>query len=42
MPAILNEKGVERRIRLNLTPLEEERLQNSINVIKENIEGLNK
>lgn len=42
MPAILNEKGAERRIRLNLTPLEEERLQNSINIIKENIEGLNK
>ena len=42
MPAILNEKGAERRIRLSLTPLEEERLQNSINIIKENIEGLNK
>ncbi len=40
MPAILNEKGVERRIRLSLTPLEEERLQNSINVIKENIKSL--
>ena len=42
MPAILNEKGVERRIRLSLTPLEEERLQNSINVIKENIQSLDK
>ena len=42
MPAILNEKGAERRIRLNLTPLEEERLQSSINVIKENLNGLDK
>ncbi len=42
LPAILNEKGAERRIRLNLTPLEEERLQNSINIIKENINGLDK
>lgn len=42
MPAILNEKGAERRIRLNLTPLEEERLQSSINIIKENLNGLDK
>ena len=42
MPAILNEKGAERRIRLNLTPLEEERLQSSINIIKENLSGLDK
>ena len=42
MPAILNEKGAERRIRLSLTPYEEERLQNSINIIKENIQGLEK
>ncbi len=40
MPAILNEKGVERRIRLSLTPLETERLQNSIDIIKENIQGI--
>ena len=41
LPAILNEKGVERRIRLSLTPAEEERLQNSINIIKENIKSIN-
>lgn len=40
MPAILNEKGAERRIRLSLTPTEEERLQNSINIIKENIKSI--
>ena len=40
MPAILNEKGAERRIRLSLTPNEEERLQNSINIIKENIKSI--
>jgi L-lactate dehydrogenase len=40
MPAILNEKGAERRIRLNLTPTEEERLQKSINVIKDSIKSI--
>jgi L-lactate dehydrogenase len=40
LPAILNEKGVERRIRLSLTPYEEEKLQNSINVIKESIKSI--
>ncbi len=40
MPAILNEKGAERRIRLSLTPIEEERLQSSINIIKENIKSI--
>jgi len=40
MPSILNEKGAERRIRLSLTPSEEERLQNSINVIKESIKSI--
>ena len=40
MPAILNEKGAERRIRLSLTPTEEERLQSSINIIKENIKSI--
>ena len=37
MPAILNEKGAERRIRLSLTEDEAQRLQSSINIIKENI-----
>lgn len=40
MPAILNEKGAERRIRLSLTPEEEQRLQSSINIIKENIKSI--
>ena len=40
MPAILNEKGAERRIRLSLTPTEEESLQSSINIIKENIKSI--
>ena len=40
MPAILNEKGAERRIRLSLTPTEEERLQKSINVIKDSIKSI--
>lgn len=40
MPAILNEKGAERRIRLSLTPDEEQRLQSSINIIKENIKSI--
>lgn len=37
LPAILNEKGVQRRIKLKLTSEEETKLQNSIDVIKENI-----
>jgi L-lactate dehydrogenase len=40
MPAILNEKGVERRIKLDLTPEEEKELQHSINVIKDNIKSI--
>ena len=40
MPAILNKDGVERRIRLNLTDEESKKLQNSIDVIKENINNL--
>ena len=40
MPAILNEKGAERRIRLTLTEEEEQRLQSSINIIKENIKSI--
>lgn len=40
MPAILNEKGAERRIRLSLTEDEEQRLQSSINIIKENIKSI--
>ena len=37
LPAILNEKGVQRRIKLKLTSDEEEKLQHSIDVIKENL-----
>lgn len=37
LPAILNEKGVQRRIKLKLTSDEEEKLQHSIEVIKENL-----
>ena len=40
MPAILNEKGAERRIRLSLTEDEAQRLQSSINIIKENIKSI--
>ena len=42
MPAILNKDGVERRIRLKLTQEECDKLQYSIDVIKDNIEELNK
>ncbi len=42
MPAILNKDGVERRIRLKLTKEECDKLQHSIDVIKDNIEELNK
>lgn len=37
LPAILNEKGVQRRIKLKLTTEEEQKLQHSINIIKENL-----
>ncbi len=37
LPAIVNSNGVERRIKLNLTSDEEEKLANSIRTIKENI-----
>ena len=40
MPTIVNEKGAERRIYLKLTEEEEIKLQNSINIIKENIDSL--
>ena len=40
LPAILNERGVERRIPLKLTVQEENKLQNSINIIKENIKNI--
>lgn len=40
MPAILNQNGAERRIHLNLTKEEEEKLQHSIDVIKENISNV--
>ena len=40
MPAIVNEKGVQRRVPLKLTNEEEQKLTNSIKVIKENINSL--
>lgn len=40
LPAILNKDGVERRIRLKLTDEECDKLQHSIDVIKENINAL--
>ncbi len=40
LPAILNANGVQRRIKLKLTKEEEEKLQHSIDVIKENIDSL--
>lgn len=41
LPAIVNEHGAERRIPLTLTDEEKIKLQNSINIIKENINALN-
>lgn len=41
LPAIVNENGVERKVYLKLTEDEEHKLQNSINVIKENIKSIN-
>ena len=38
MPAIVNSNGAERRIRLKLTKEEEDKLSNSIRIIKENID----
>lgn len=40
LPAILNETGIKGRIKLKLTPEEETKLQNSIDIIKENINGV--
>lgn len=40
LPAILNKDGAERRVYLNLTDEETQKLQNSINIIKENINSL--
>ncbi len=40
LPAIVNEFGVERRIPLKLTKEEEEKLQKSIDIIKENIKSI--
>lgn len=40
MPAIVNEHGVERRLYLNLSPDDKEKLQKSIDTIKSNIENL--
>lgn len=42
MPAILNKDGVQRRIHLKLTEEESIKLQNSIDIIKENISELKK
>jgi L-lactate dehydrogenase len=40
LPAILNENGIKGRIKLKLTPEEEHKLQHSIDIIKENIQGV--
>lgn len=40
LPAILNETGIKGRIKLKLTPEEEYKLQKSIDIIKENINGV--
>lgn len=40
LPAILNKDGVERRVYLKLTEEEEQKLQKSIDTIKENIKSL--
>jgi len=41
LPAILNKDGAERRVYLKLTEEETNKLQKSINIIKENINSLN-
>ena len=41
MPVIVNQNGADRRVYLKLTNEEEEKLQNSINVIKNNISSIN-
>jgi len=40
LPAIINKKGAERRVYLKLNEEETQKLQNSINVIKENINSI--
>jgi len=40
MPAIVNEKGVQRRIPLKLNSEEEKKFQASINILKENIDNI--
>ena len=40
LPAILNDKGAERRIKLELTPEEASKLQDSITTIKNNINSI--
>lgn len=40
LPAILNKDGAERRVYLKLSEEEKQKLQNSINIIKENIKSL--
>lgn len=40
LPAIVNKDGAERRVYLQLTEEESKKLQNSINIIKENINSL--
>lgn len=40
LPAILNKDGAERRVYLKLTEEEQKQLQNSINIIKDNIKSL--
>lgn len=40
LPAIVNSEGVKKRIPLQLTDEEKSKLQNSINIIKENIENI--
>ena len=40
LPAIVNEKGAERRVYLNLTDEETNKIQNSINIIKNNIKSV--
>lgn len=42
LPAILNKDGAERRVYLKLTEEESKKLQNSINIIKQNINSITK
>ena len=40
LPAVLNKNGIDRKIHFNLTTEEEQKLQNSIDILKEAINSV--